>query len=178
MSPVRSTASPLDLLRQLGSGVRPDGATRAASSPAPGVESASFDELLALARSGGIEPGAPLTFARDVRNTLSDEALAALAVATDAAEAQGVTRLAAQVGGRVVTVDVARREIVAIDPARANAIVTGVDAFVALDAGADAPGEASGDSGASGPRLALPGTLTQNESLAQALSRPAQHRAG
>jgi len=166
--------SPLDLLRQLGAGVRPDGAGAPSAGARPGIEGASFDDLLALARAGQVEPGAPLTFARDVPATLGDDALAALSLATDAAEAKGASRLAAQIDGRIVTIDVARREIVAVDAAQSNAVIAGVDAFVALDP--TAQGGKSG-SGAGAP-LALPGTLPQNEALARTLAGLTEKRAG
>ena len=171
MSPLRSTGGPLDLLGRLGSGVRPDGVgASGAAQGARGLESASFDELLALAREGKVEAGAPLTFAKDVSRDLGTDTLDALALATDAAEAQGATRLAAQIDGRVVTIDVNRREILGVEPARPNAVFTGVDAFVAL-----APtGAASEEGGAGGARLALPGSLPANG----ALSRLMEHRAG
>lgn len=174
MSPVKSSFSPADLLRQLGSGVRPDGLGSAQSAQRPGVEQASFDELLALARRGGVEPGAPLTVAKEVTTDLSDQVVAALSAATDAAEAQGATRLGVQADGKIFTIDVARREIVDVKPAQGGAIVTGVDAFVALD-GAATGAERGFDAGA--PVASL-GTLPENGSLARALLRHSEQRAG
>lgn len=178
MSPVRSTNNPLDLLRQLGAGVRPDGVGASNAASAQWLESASFDDLLALAKAGNVEPGAPLSIAREVTNDLSPDALAALSIATDAAEAQGATRLAAQIDGRVATIDVLRREIVSIEPARANAVIAGVDAFVALD-----PSAQGGQSGSvvdrdAGAPLALPGSLPPNATLARTLLGLTEKRAG
>ncbi len=170
MSPVRTSGNPLDLLRQLGAGVRPDGIGAQSNKAASGLESASFDDLLALAKEGNVEPGSPLSLAQDVRPDLSDDALAALAIATDAAEAQGAARLAAQIDGQIVTIDVHRREIVEVKPAQANAVFTGVDAFVALD---NAPLGGTQESGSGAP-LALPGSLSLN----QTLSRLIENRAG
>jgi hypothetical protein len=167
MSPVRSTGNPLDLLRQLGAGVRPDGLGATNTPSSSGLESASFDDLLALAKEGNVEPGSPLTLAQDVRSDLTDDALAALAIATDAAEAQGAARLAAQIDGNVVTIDVHRREILEVKPAQANAVFTGVDAFVALE---NAPLGGKRDS-ASGAQLALPGSLTGNETLSRLIEK-------
>lgn len=178
MSPVRSTSDALDLLRQLGAGVRPDGVGSPGASPARALESASFEDLLALAKSGSVEPGAPLSIGREVKNTLSADALAALAIATDAAEAKGAARLAAQIDGRMVTIDVPSREIVEIQPAQTNAVIAGVDAFVALDptgkGGESEPGAAFGP----GARLALPGSLPENETLARTLLGLTEKRVG
>ena len=178
MSPVRSTGNPLDLLRQLGAGVRPDGVGAASSGSTRGLESASFDELLALAREGNVEPGAPLNIARDVSSDLSADALAALAIATDAAEAKGATRLAAQIDGRIATIDVLRREIVQIEPAQANAVIAGVDAFVALDPASRGGQSETGAGRGAGAPLALPGSLPENETLARTLLGLTEKRAG
>jgi hypothetical protein len=178
MSPVRSTNNPLDLLRQLGAGVRPDGVGASKAASAQGLESASFDDLLALAREGNVEPGAPLSIARDVTSDLSAEALAALSIATDAAEAKGATRLAAQIDGRVATIDVLRREIVGIEPAQANAVIAGVDAFVALAPSAQGGQSGSGGGRGAGAPLALPGSLPENETLARTLLGLSEKRAG
>ena len=178
MSPVRSTNNPLDLLRQLGAGVRPDGVATPKGAPAQGLESASFEDLLALAREGNVEPGAPLTVARDVKNDLSADALAALSIATDAAEAKGATRLAAQIDGRVATIDVLRREIVGIEPAQSNAVIAGVDAFVALDATLKGGRSETGTGRGAGAPLALPGSLPENETLARTLLGITEKRVG
>ncbi|MGP1310459.1 MAG: hypothetical protein ACTS27_09710 [Phycisphaerales bacterium] len=174
MSPAQTSASPLDLLRQLGSGVRPDGLGAPRGAQNAGVEQASFDELLSLARSGNAAPGEPLGAAKDVRVDLSEALRAALTAATDAAEAQGATRLGVQAEGSIYTIDVTRREIVDVKAAQPGAIVTGVDAFVALDAS----GTGAESERAAGARVASLGTLPGNGSLALALLRGADQRAG
>lgn len=178
MSPINSSNNPLDLLRQLGAGVRPDGFGSSGAQSARGLESASFTELLALAQEGNVEAGAPLSVGREVRSTLSADALAALSIATDAAEAKGATRLAAQIDGQIVTIDVPSREIMEIQPAQSNAVIAGVDAFVALNPTAQGGQSETGASSGAGARLALPGSLPANETLARTLLGLTEKRAG
>lgn len=124
-----------DLLRLLGSGVRPVGPASGASGAAL-TPSAPFADILSAARSGGIESGREVRYAKGSIGAADARTLAALSRAADAAEASGATRLLAVSGGRAFTIDLTTREIVGerssqtTDPA--GALFTGVDAVAVL----------------------------------------------
>lgn len=160
--------SAADLLRRLSSGVQPAGAPGAQRAPGAGIESSSFSELLRLAREGGIEASRPLRVSRDVRAPFSEQTMDALALATDAAEAAGATRLAAVVEGKTVTVDVVTREIVATGENTPGALITDADAFVVIpnDTGTPSREDRAGS-------LGYPSSMPSNPSLADALARVA-----
>jgi len=145
-----------DLLRQLGSGVRPDGATPA-QGRAP-LTSASFADLLGQVRSGVVSSGRPVEVARGADIELNADQLARLARVTDTAEAAGASRLLAMIDGQLLTVDVPARTVDG-GPGDAGDVLTDIDAFVAVP-------PADGDAGAlfggaeqasSGPGAMLPG---------------------
>lgn len=126
-----------DLLRRLGSGVRPDGGR-----PAPGVEpidGARFQSLLRLASQGSLSSGRPVIAARGAQlsRDLHDSELERLAQAADAAEALGVGSLIALVGERPMLLDVAARRVVrelrrGAERVAPEDVLVGVEAAVAI----------------------------------------------
>jgi|GEM_PF-2072294 len=125
------------LLRRLGSGVRPDGATKIAAR-AP-VDAAAFRALLGRARSGALESGRAVVSAPDAQlsTPLTNVELERIAGAADAAEAAGARRFVALLGDRPLVVDVATRRMVRELRSESERIApsdvfTGVDAAVAI----------------------------------------------
>lgn len=157
--------SPTDLLRRLGSGVQSVGAAPASAATSR-PESASFGELLRQAREGGAEASRPLKIGREVSDRFSDETLATLALAADAAEASGASRLAAIVEGKTVTIDVVAREIVATGDSAPGALITDADAFVVIP---DERGAGTREDRA--PSLGFPSSMPTNATLADTLAR-------
>lgn len=122
-----------DLLRRLGSGVRP--AAGAARVRAGGGD-LQFQMLLGAARRGELSSG------RSVRAgvlglELTEEEQRELDRAADAAEAAGASVMAAVIDGAQLRVDIAAREAIDARPLRTDAlespeVMTGVDAVVVL----------------------------------------------
>jgi len=117
-----------DLLKLLGSGVRPDASTLA--SGAPTVESASFEALLQQVRSGAVGSGRPIAIAPGAGVNLNSSQLERLAVATDAAEAAGALRLLAMIDGQAVAIDVAERQVISGASSLGSRVHTDFDAVV------------------------------------------------
>lgn len=124
------TSSPVDLLKQLGSGIRPDGVTPTHRRTA--IDESNFGEMLDSVRQGDIASEHPITISGTIADQvqLTDEQMAQLATATDAAEAAGATRIVAVVGGQALTVDVLTRRVEDVAPASSARLMTGVDAVV------------------------------------------------
>src|SRR5689334_705012 len=110
------TTTATDLLRQLGSGVRP--VAPAASPPAgatalkPGqVESAGFADLLAAAKGGNVQTGLNISIAPNANVTLTPEQLARLSSAADRAQAAGLHDALVLIDGQALKLDVFTRTI-------------------------------------------------------------------
>lgn len=133
------TTNAADMLRLLGSGVRPAGATPTQTS-AP-IEGSSFAELLAGVKSGTIASNQMLTIKRGVEAEFTPSQQARLSAATDAAEASGASRLLAVIDNQAVTIDVTSRTVEAVSPWTAGNVKTDVDAVVMVpDEGASLEG--------------------------------------
>lgn len=125
--------APVDLLKRLAAGIRPDGAAREARSAS--LEAMDFAGLLNSVRAGELASGRPVHPAPDLNVELTDDQLERLAVAADAAEAAGSERPVALIDGMVVAIDVTDRRITtAAAPAEAG-VLTGVDGFVVVPEG-------------------------------------------
>lgn len=127
------TLGPLDLLRLLGSGLRPD----AASSEAPqqGLEAQGFGELLERVRSGAVSSQRPIEIDPASGVTLDDEQSKRLGVAIDAAEAAGHAHVVALIDGQALRVDVSERRVTsALDPSSAR-LEAGIDAVISIPRG-------------------------------------------
>lgn len=121
--------SPADLLRVLGSAIRPDGA--AAVRTAEGTP--AFDSLLLQARSGALETGLPVSIASGAEVELTQPQLDELGRLIDRAHAEGATRMAVLVEGKALDVDVLSRRVLGeLDLADGN-VMTGIDGVVRLD---------------------------------------------
>lgn len=121
----------VDLLRKLGSGVRPDGNAEASPPNTSAIEREPFQGLLLRARAGELASGRDVRMAAGGDVEFDQEMMSRLSEAADAAQAAGAERLLAWVDGRVVGVDLGAREARAIDRADGE-ILTGFDAAVIL----------------------------------------------
>lgn len=126
---------PQDMLRRLGSGLRPD--AHDAPSRLSSVDSMGFADLLRSVKAGEFASGLPVRVGPEAGAELSPEQIERLAVAADAAEAAGSRRLLALMDGGVVTVDVPSRVVLASGPIEsfAGAVLTDFDGFVQVPQG-------------------------------------------
>ena len=171
------TTSSVDLLRKLGSGVRPDsGPGPAGASSAGGID---FNALLQKVRSGEVSSGRPVTVASGAGVELSQEQLSRLSIAADAAEASGAHTLLALVDGKALTVDIPSRSVTGGPGALSGRVATDFDAFIVVpEAGSSAlrdlfagvqPALNTSEAGGA-HQTALPGlSRISNESLASLL---------
>ncbi|HVZ92881.1 MAG TPA: hypothetical protein VG797_00070 [Phycisphaerales bacterium] len=161
-------SSSLDLLRKLGSGVRPESA---ASGPGGAIESRGFADLLKSVRDGAISSNRPLSLAKGAEGKLSPDQLNRLSIAADAAEASGSYRLLAVVDGQAVKIDIASRTIESVtshDPAKVYGDVDSV-VFLPTDPNVDLRSLFGGEA----PAAALPPGVQapiRNESMASLLA--------
>jgi hypothetical protein len=121
--------SPADLLRVLGSAIRPDGA--AAVRTPEGTP--AFDDLLQQARSGALETGLPVSIAAGAGVELTQPQLDALGRLVDRAHAEGATRMAVLVDGKALDVDVLSRRVLGELDLSEGHVMTGIDGVVRLD---------------------------------------------
>lgn len=173
--------SAIDLLKLLGSGVRPDGsASIAAGRPhrfaaqSAGVESLDFAELLQQARSGAISSGRAIEIDPSAGVKLDDAQLTRLARAADAAEAAGASRLLAMIDGQSVVVDVTTRTVTGtLAGATNDGMLTNIDAAVVVgpDGAGGEPGQILPITAPGAPGRALPLGRVENRSLADMLER-------
>lgn len=125
------TQSPIDLLRLLSSGIRPDGATTAGRAP---IEHAEFADLLSRVRNGGITSGEPITVAPNAGVELSADQLDRLGVAIDAAQAAGKDRILALIDGLTLSINVESRTVEAAHGPSDAQLLTDFDAVVSVPA--------------------------------------------
>ncbi len=141
-----------ELLQQLASGVRPEGAGGARV--APGIDGRSFASLLSDVRAGKISSGRPVTVGPNVGVELRADQLERLARVADAGEAAGATRLGVAIDGRVVALDILTRTVEG--EAAPGEVLTGIDGFVTApkadegDAGVEVAGEIASALGVEG----------------------------
>lgn len=120
------TAHAIDLLKHLGSGVRPEGRATAPHS----IDGAGFQDLLRRAARGEISSGKEVTRALGARADLDESDYARLAVVADAAEAAGVTRLVAVLDDTPVLLDVVERAVLGAGDALRGSVLTDIDGVV------------------------------------------------
>lgn len=131
MTGVRSA----DLLRVLGSGVRPG-----ADAPARAGRGPSFADLLGRAREGTLETGLPVSVADGAAIDLSREQLDRLSAVVDRAHAAGATRIVVMMDGLALDVDVLSRRVLGPAALDDETVLTGIDGVVRLGAAtADLP---------------------------------------
>ena len=148
--------SAMDLLRLLGSGPRPDGAS-------PGVQTEpvqDFQTLLARARAGGLETGLPVSVADGAGAALDAAQLERLGAVGDRAHAEGATRILVMLDGRALDVDVLSRRVLGEADLAGGKVLTGIDGFVRLGEG----------DGVERPVLPLPAGGAMDASLLRLLS--------
>lgn len=131
------TPSAADLLRVLGSGVRPDGGASGAR-PSDGPD---FESLLAQARAGSLETGLPVSVADGAGVELDDAQLARLGRVVDRAHAEGASRVVVMMDGMTLDVDVLSRRVLGEADLGGGRVLTGIDGLVRLGEGDDLPGE-------------------------------------
>jgi hypothetical protein len=155
--------SPMDLLRVLGSGLRPGGE----ASPVQPEHGGDFAALLAQARAGTLDTGMPVTLADGSGVELSESQLERLGGVVDRAHAEGATRIVVMMDGQTLDIDVLSRRVLGPLDVSGGRVLTGIDGFVRLGAGDDTQQ----------PMLPLPGTGSVDASLLQLLSRGTPHAA-
>lgn len=173
--------SPLDMLKRLGSGVRPDGPGPSAPAGTPAPDAGAFSDLLAKVRAGQVSSGRRVECPAGCGVELTDDQLDRLSVVADAAEAAGAWRMVASIDGKSVVVDVEQRQVLGTAD---DGIVTGVDAVVTVPQGS--PEElrrlfAGGSAGESVTARASGGAMNigvRNQSVAELLSSLDRGRAG
>lgn len=125
--------SPADLLRVLGSGVRPDGQAQ----DIPAASGADFERMLAQARAGTLETGLPVTVAEGAGVELDATQLERLGRAVDRAHAEGATRVVVLMDGMSLDVDVLSRRVLGPADTSGGRVVTGIDGLIRLGKGDD-----------------------------------------
>jgi hypothetical protein len=149
--------SPTDFLRALGHNKLSSGA--AVQSGSNGLD---FAQLLSQARAGQIQSNIPVRAAQGSGVELSESQLARLGKAADLAEANGATRAAFIIDGKVVSMDVPTRTITGSIDATTTKVIDGIDAVVSV-----------AEPGSRGPAATISPPLnpTTNLSLLNALSQ-------
>lgn len=132
-----------DLLRKLGSGVRPAGETTPAKLGRAAIGSAGFGELLSAASAGEIESGRSVSVEKDADLELTDTQRERLAAAADKAELAGASRVLVEVDGEWFKIDVGTRTVGKASAMKAGEMLTGIDAVMA-EPKAEGPLEPSG----------------------------------
>ncbi|MEM9083267.1 MAG: hypothetical protein AAGB34_06690 [Planctomycetota bacterium] len=131
--------NPVDMLKRLGSGIHPDGsALRRAHRP---VESIGFTELLSRAKTNDTRAERPIHFESPDPDpddsesdplSFTDHELREIGRFVDAAEIEGIERLAVMVGGRLALVSVHDREITEVTDDAAHRLLGGVGGIAVL----------------------------------------------
>jgi hypothetical protein len=167
-------ASSLQLLKLLGSGVRP-GSLPAAAPNAAGQT--AFADLLSRAKDGSLASAAPVTIAGDAGVSCSDDQLARLSLGADRLEAAGVRTALVNIDGQKLILDVHARSITG-RASGADGIVSGVDGVIdlgdarsAVASALNPPGAGIAPGAGSAGATAGPGVLsTQSPSLLKLLA--------
>lgn len=167
------TTSAADLLKVLGSGIRPVPSNDPAKAP---IESTAFADLLAGVRAGNVSSGQSLSFASGVDAELSADQLSRLSRAADAAEASGSARMLAIIDDQAVTIDVASRTIESVRPWDQAGMLTDIDSVVRIppvESDVDLRGLFGADGATTAPSTAssfIPAPV-RNQSVADLLAR-------
>lgn len=119
----------VQLLKLLGSGVRPVESALTQARAALGAGEAAFSKLLDQARSGELSSHKVVSVDDDAKVELSDQELARLSLAADKAEAEGVRTALVIFDDKQVLLDVSARKVTGAAPfARGGAGQTDGDA--------------------------------------------------
>ncbi len=120
---------PIQLLNRLDP-ARRTSSGRAPVGPRPVFEERTFDDLLLLATSGRVTSDRPVDLGYEPDEAFTDEQLARLAAAADAASSAGATTALLLIDGRGVVLDVAGRRLDSELSGRATDEVVALDAAV------------------------------------------------
>lgn len=120
--------SPVDLLRKLSSGIRPEGISK--RTPGAPIEHLPFDGLLEQIRRTGVSDVRPVRIDSNIDLELTEDEREVLAVAVDAAEARGSRRLLVVLRGKALNVEVAPREVNNAGDVLEARVLDGFDAVV------------------------------------------------
>jgi hypothetical protein len=171
------SVSAAELLRLLGSGVRPVDAPSPTRAP---IEGADFGVLLRRAGEGSLSSGRAVRLGPGLDGALTDGQLDRLAGAVDAAEAAGATRLGAVIDGLVVEIDIKSREATSVRPreetggATPAGVMTGVDAVVVIPTEGDGEEQRAGTAesvrAAAGAQGRAPALRAVNPAVAELLA--------
>ncbi len=118
----------IELLKKLGSGVRPDGASPPKGAAA--LETVPFEQLMRTVQTGTLHSGRPVEISTDSKVRLEGEQLERLAVVVDAAEAAGTDRVVALLDGEVVSIDVPERRVDGANEELVGRVVTDLDGLI------------------------------------------------
>lgn len=117
------------LLRMLGSGVRPAGIPESASASKPGtgqIEGAGFADLLKQAEQGKLSSHRPVTIEKNAGVDLTDADKVALCDAADRAEAAGLRKALVYLDDKALVLDVQSRSITGRADLKSG-VLTGID---------------------------------------------------
>lgn len=158
-----TSSSGAELLRSLGSGVRPyqtgSEGSQLRGTEAPGA--VDFASLLQQARSGAVSSGKPVSIGEGAAANLTEDQLKRLEQAADVAEASGATKALVLMDGMAIKLDVGVRTVTGVAPEKDAPVLTGFDTIVRVpDQGGLAPQNA-----------AMPPARLTNASLLKVLSR-------
>jgi hypothetical protein len=178
----------VNLLRRLGSGVIPDGASPAVAGRP--IERTDFPTLLVGAARGRVRTGRAVLVRAELKQPLTMAQLTNLADAADLAQAAGAFSVVTMIDDRALTLDVSARRITGEIPLECPAltpsdVIAGIDAIVVAQATIGTRRQESehlrGTTTTPGAarRLAAELMKIQNRSVAQLLAGdPVNHRAG
>ncbi len=129
---------PVEMLRKLGSGVRPDGAQK--SRRPSGAASLDFGEMIAAARVGRIRSDRPATWQRGDHDDELERCRDVLEEAMDRAEAAGIDTLIVALGAQLLRADVETRSLEPIETDGASVLSLVPHAFLLLRVEEDSVG--------------------------------------
>ncbi len=129
---------PTELLKKLGSGVRPDGVQTRRNSQRVGVD---FSALIASARAGRIRSDRPARNEHDGLDGSWDRIRSLVEEAMDRAEAAGVSRLLIAHGSTLMTADIAQRTVRTVDCDGSSALDLSPEAVLFITEHEDCCGE-------------------------------------
>lgn len=166
------TSNASDMLRLLGSGVRPAGVGVAPQTKP--IEGSSFAELLANVKTGNVSSDQPLSMKHGLDLPLTPSQQSRLSSATDAAQVNGASRVIAVMDNQAYTIDVDSRTIESAMPWAPGALLTDVDAVMmvpedglSLDSMFSGIGQTAQAAGNAFAGLARSGSQSLNELLAR-----------
>jgi hypothetical protein len=130
---------PVEMLKKLGSGIRPDAAQKSRESVRS--EGLDFGALVAAARAGRVRSDRPASWARGAHETELERCRSVLEEAMNRAEAAGVGALIVALNGLLLRADVETRSIEELDSESASVLSLEPRAFLMLRVDEETVGE-------------------------------------